>query len=311
MNIRLLETFVWLTRLKNFGKTAEKLNTTQPAISSRMSKLEETLGAELYQRQSREFDLTTSGRQALVYAERILDLWHELVLSIDKAPNLLKELKVGIIEIGTLSWLSLFIEHFRSQFTDVTLNLTTGTTSTLLEELREGRLDMAFVVGPVNEPNVLSEQICSCAIEWFANPIFFPFDHEIDVVELSRLPIIMYAKHSSAYNTIRQYFETYGVVDLPMRHRRIVMDFVYSAWSGAHAVREGLGVMALPSFLFEKEISEGTLLPIPVRQKIPAINMTACYAQAARTPFLVEIAQLARTSAATFAQSQKDDYFWI
>ena len=35
MNIRFLETFLWLARLKSFNATAERLNTTQPAISAR------------------------------------------------------------------------------------------------------------------------------------------------------------------------------------------------------------------------------------------------------------------------------------
>ena len=41
MNIRFLETFVWLAKLENFRLTAEKLHTTQAAVSSRIASLEE------------------------------------------------------------------------------------------------------------------------------------------------------------------------------------------------------------------------------------------------------------------------------
>ena len=39
MNIRFLETFVWLAKLENFRLTAEKLHTTQAAVSSRIASL--------------------------------------------------------------------------------------------------------------------------------------------------------------------------------------------------------------------------------------------------------------------------------
>ncbi len=311
MNIRFLETLIWLTRLKSFSKTAEKLNTTQPAISSRMSKLEEWVGCELYVRQAREFELTSHGRQILAYAERIVGLSDELLRISAAVPDSMAELRMGIIEIGTLSWLKRFLESFQEDFPSTTLRITTGTTSTMLKDLREDTIDIAFVVGPVNEPHVHSDQICSFAIEWHANPNVFSCDEEIDVVELSHKPIIMYGRDSSASNTISQYFETYGIVDLPMRHRKVVLDCVYSAWSGAHAVREGLGVMPLPSFLFKADVEAGHFAPMRVRQKIPALNLTACYKQA-RTEFpMRRIVNMARDSASAFAKTQDENHFWI
>jgi len=191
------------------------------------------------------------------------------------------------------------------------MKVTTGTTPSLLRELRDGALDMIFVIGPVNEPNVHRNQICSCAIEWYANPKVFPCDKEIDVVELSHLPIISYSRGSSVYDFIQQYFETYGVADLPMRHQKIVLDCVYSAWSGAHAVRQGLGVMPLPAFLFEKETASGVLARLRVREKMPALTITACYTDTNTNPVLSDLVRIARTSASEFAQTQQPDEFWI
>jgi DNA-binding transcriptional LysR family regulator len=45
--VRALETFLWLARLKGFSATAERLNTTQPAISARLRTLEQELGVDL------------------------------------------------------------------------------------------------------------------------------------------------------------------------------------------------------------------------------------------------------------------------
>ena len=61
MNLRFLETFVWLAKLRNFRVTAEKLHTTQAAVSSRIATLEQDFGARLFDRGSREVTLTQDG----------------------------------------------------------------------------------------------------------------------------------------------------------------------------------------------------------------------------------------------------------
>ena len=53
MNVRFLETFVWLAQLRNFRMTAEKLHTTQAAVSSRIATLEQDFGVRLFDRGAR------------------------------------------------------------------------------------------------------------------------------------------------------------------------------------------------------------------------------------------------------------------
>ena len=61
MNIRFLETFVWLAKLENFRLTAEKLHTTQAAVSSRIASLEEAFDVRLFDRNTRSATLTPAG----------------------------------------------------------------------------------------------------------------------------------------------------------------------------------------------------------------------------------------------------------
>lgn len=50
MNLKFLETFIWVAKLRSFSLAAEKLHSTQAAISSRISVLEQELGAKLLKR---------------------------------------------------------------------------------------------------------------------------------------------------------------------------------------------------------------------------------------------------------------------
>jgi hypothetical protein len=60
-DLRMLEAFYWVALRKNFHRAAEKLNTTQPAISKRIDQLETCLGDRLLVRDKRTVALTDKG----------------------------------------------------------------------------------------------------------------------------------------------------------------------------------------------------------------------------------------------------------
>jgi DNA-binding transcriptional LysR family regulator len=113
MNIRFLETFVWLARFRNFRLTAEKLNTTQAAVSSRIISLEESFGVRLFDRTTREVTLTPSGQKALTYAERIVKLGGDMKRDISNGNVIASVIRIGVIECIVHSWFPTLVAHVR------------------------------------------------------------------------------------------------------------------------------------------------------------------------------------------------------
>ena len=72
MNIRFLETVIWLAHYRNFRLTSEHLHITQPAISSRLQMVEQELGVRLFERQGREVIATPAGGAFVVEAREIV-----------------------------------------------------------------------------------------------------------------------------------------------------------------------------------------------------------------------------------------------
>ena len=72
MDIKLLEDFVCLATLENFTAASRERNVTQSALSRRVKSLEEWLGTELINRDSKNFDLTPQGRIFVPEAQVIL-----------------------------------------------------------------------------------------------------------------------------------------------------------------------------------------------------------------------------------------------
>ena len=88
INLTQLQTFLWVASLHSFRKTAEKMSTTQPAISARIARLEETLGVRLFERETSFIRLTAKGVELLPYAEKLLMTSAQLVDRISQEENL-------------------------------------------------------------------------------------------------------------------------------------------------------------------------------------------------------------------------------
>ncbi|RMF95741.1 MAG: LysR family transcriptional regulator [Gammaproteobacteria bacterium] len=75
MDLELLRTFLELDRNRHFGRTAEALNLTQAAVSSRLQALERQLGVRLFERGRSGMQLTPEGGRLRRHAERIIAAW--------------------------------------------------------------------------------------------------------------------------------------------------------------------------------------------------------------------------------------------
>ena len=69
-----IEAFLAVIQEGSFTRAAERLNLTQPSLSARMQQLEQGLGSELFQRDKRPVQLTSSGRIFVDYAERAMSI---------------------------------------------------------------------------------------------------------------------------------------------------------------------------------------------------------------------------------------------
>ena len=149
MNLRFVESFVWLARLQNVTRTAEKLCLTQSAVSSRIAALEESLGTTLIDRRERGFRLTHAGQRFLLFAEQFLALQQQMHQEFDSAQQQLLAVRIGGIETVLHTWLIPLVEQLQRSHTDIEFELTVEMTQVLNEQARRGALDLVFSAAPV------------------------------------------------------------------------------------------------------------------------------------------------------------------
>jgi DNA-binding transcriptional LysR family regulator len=154
IDLRNLETFVWVAQLGGFRSAADKLNTTQPAISARIALLEDELGVKLFDREQRRATLTAKGFELLGYAERMLQLRADMLRAVSEKMAMRGIIRLGVAETIVHTWLPRLIERLNAVYPLITLEIDVDITPNLRHALVGHQLDIAFLLGPVSEPRM-------------------------------------------------------------------------------------------------------------------------------------------------------------
>ena len=154
MNIRDLKYLVALSDHQHFGKAAEACFVSQPALSMQIKKLETYLGVKLIERNNKSMLLTVSGIAIVDRARQILNQVEELREIARLATDPLSgELRIGIFPTLGPYLLPRIMPGLSKKFPKLSLYLIEEQTSVLLEMLKQGKLDAAFIALPLTGNN--------------------------------------------------------------------------------------------------------------------------------------------------------------
>lgn len=155
LDARRLTCFIAVAETLHFRKAAERLRLAQPALSQQIRRLEEELGCQLLRRDRRRVELTPAGRALLDTGRRALvHLTHAAEAAQRTAASQVALLRIGFLSPAAFEIVPDVLRQLRLAHPDVYLVLREGDSVTLLEEVRLGMLDVAFVRGPITAPGV-------------------------------------------------------------------------------------------------------------------------------------------------------------
>ena len=162
ITLRHLRYFEALAQHGHFGRAAEACAISQPALSLQMKELEEILGAPLIERGARQIRLTPLGESFAARARDILQSVDELA-SLARASGgpLSGRLRIGVIPTVAPYLLPRIIQSLAARYPGLDLRPREAVTQKLVEDLTEGRLDVAIVALPVSEPSLAEHPLFS------------------------------------------------------------------------------------------------------------------------------------------------------
>lgn len=160
MDFRDLKFFEVIAQEGNLARAADKLFRTQPALSKCIDRLEEALGARLFEKDGRGMRLTVAGSV-------LLSRTRQMALMVDDTAREMREHASGLkghIRLGCVPTLAEHLlpqvfQEMLEQAPEVTIRLSVAMNDALLKALRNGEIDLA--VGPMLEGDeeFVSEQI--------------------------------------------------------------------------------------------------------------------------------------------------------
>ncbi|MFJ4494159.1 LysR family transcriptional regulator [Pseudomonas atacamensis] len=260
MNLKFLETFVWVARLKSFRLTADKLFTTQASISSRIAVLEGELGVKLFLRDSRGVSLTPEGLKVLDYAEQMLDTMAALKQSIETRSSKVGRVRIGVMDTVIHTWLSPLVAQMTDLYPRVEIELVADTALNLCDQLQKGFLDLVLQTDLIRHESVRSLELASHPLGWIvASNSIYNRDYA-DLAELAQERIITYSKNSRPHQDIVALMQANGV----MAPR---LNCVNSVSAITRLLRDGFGIGALPPVLVAEELARGELILLDIEQR--------------------------------------------
>ncbi|MBA4353416.1 MAG: LysR family transcriptional regulator [Novosphingobium sp.] len=163
-----LETLLWIARLGTFRAAAERLNTTQPAISARVREIEEQLGIAIFRREGRNMVLTARGRRLVKECEPLWAGFEKALLTASGFEGATGTVRIGSGEIAAASCLPAYVHDIERDLPGVTLEIELDLTARMLQQLLGGMIDMAFLAGPVASPGIRTAGIGAVSLVWVA-----------------------------------------------------------------------------------------------------------------------------------------------
>ncbi|MDT0343638.1 LysR family transcriptional regulator [Streptomyces litchfieldiae] len=146
MELQQMRYVVAVAETNSFTRAAERCLIVQSALSHQIARLERELGARLFERTSRRVRLTPAGEAFLPAARQCLDAAERAAAEVAAAVGEVRgRLAVGLIPTVTAVDIPGALRDFRRQYPHVRISLRVGASEDLVEQVKQGTIDVAFL----------------------------------------------------------------------------------------------------------------------------------------------------------------------
>ncbi len=255
MELRSIQYFVQIADEGSITRTAGKLGVAQPALTRHVKQLEAELGTQLLMRLPRGVRLTTSGRDFLEHARRI-------ILEVARAKEHVRgnaKIPRGRVVIGTSPTLAPLllpgcIARARQQCPTVTLKVMEGFSPQLLDALLTGRLDLAIMTNPPRSPALVLTPLISEPLLVISPPSTRGTARPLSLAELARTPMVITVGLRNVIDEQLAAFDSALKVEAEIDSIEAIRRILLA----------GGGSTLMPVSTFHAEIASGALTASPV-----------------------------------------------
>lgn len=257
MEIKHLETFCVVAETLNFSHAGQHLHLAQSTVTNHIQALENELGVQLFNRLPRQVTLTSQGQTLLTYVRHLLDLEYEMksVVSGEEEPG--GKLTIGASETVLTYRLPPLFCAYKERYPSVELRLRPFAYDELLDRLRQGQIDVAFIFDqPIQSQSLHIRQLREEPLVLVASPHHaLTRCGAVTPRDLEGEPIL-FTELNCAYRPLFEHALAVGGM-----RPNTNLEFK-SLEAIKQCVMTGLGVTLLPEVAVRDEVAQGRLVPL-------------------------------------------------
>jgi len=264
MEISALRIFKAVAEEGGVTAAAGKINCVQSNITVRIRKLENELGVMLFHRLPRGMVLTSSGRELLLRADKILGLVEETARAVRNDGNPRGPLSLGAYESSTVVWLPALLARFHAEFPEVGLSLQSCEEEVLLRGVLDYSFDGVFLTPLFKDQNLVQ-------VPAFTEEMVLITSPGIESPERIETPTrIVFPKPCAYRDRLKKWFEQAG--------RRTVRTLELGSINGIiGCVAAGMGISLIPRLAAERAARAGELSIHPVAPELTSLQVNFAY----------------------------------
>lgn len=263
MEFRQLKYFVGIVEAGSVSHAAQCLFVAQSALSKQISDLEQELGVQLLVRGRGGVQMTESGKVFHEYAKGILKQIDDARTAVRAPDAIVGSVIVGVPQSISAALALPLLQAARERLPQVSLHLNEELTGNLLDQVRQGRVDMTLFTSNVPSADFFFERVAEEDFYWIhgANQPAPQADAGVTLEAIAGHPLIMStAQHNHCMRAIiEQAFSEQGV---PMP---LLAAEINSVQILKHAVQAGIATTILPLALVAREVAASELIAHPIR----------------------------------------------
>ena len=271
MDILHLHYFLEVARQKSFTRASQTLRVSQPSISKVVKTLENELNATLFERSSREVELTDAGKIVFARASQVVDEFHSLTVELGDVFQVRKgEITIGLPPMVGARFFPGVIGRFRQIYPQVQVKLIEVGSNQVEIGVDEGSLDLGVVALPVGKDNYETFPFVSERLQ-----VVVPAGHrlagetELTLEQLRDEEFVLYKDDFSLYDHILKECRQKGFFPR-LACQSSQWDFI------VEMVGAGLGIALLPETIC-REMDKRRFCSIPLTEPVIPWNLAVIW----------------------------------
>jgi DNA-binding transcriptional LysR family regulator len=283
-----LEAIYWVVEAGGFAQAAQKLHTTQSAVSKRVQELENLFETDLFERGHRAAQLSEKGEAMFVIAQRLLEQRETALDQIGRPESHVRRLRMGVTTITAMTWLPRFCDRLRNDFPNVKFEPIVKSSINTYDSLAAGDADLIVVPDVFKDIRMSSVPVGKVRYDWMCKPgMVERKKKKIAVADLLSSQVLIQGNKSGIGLLYDEWFKKMGLSP----KSSIIGDNLLVMIGMTVA---GLGISYLPIDCLDRIVEPGLLEKIESSPPLPEIPYVAMYLWEKKSSLIPSIVTLVR-----------------